>query len=204
MNNRITHLIHLSIVAFMLGVFGFSVIKVSSNINTQTNALQKSKAKSIALNEKVQSLTSSKQDIKKYSELSRIAKTVVPADKNQAEAVREIVNIAAVNSISVGSITFPASSLGSSSSSTNIVTTGNKSTLSQLKPVANIPGVYQLTINVTGDPNKPVAYDKFVGFLNGLEKNRRTAQVTSVSINPSNDKPGDISFNLSLNEYIKP
>ncbi len=204
MNAKLIYRIQLVIVAVLVITFGYSVISTNKKISSGISELQNLKAKSIALDDKVQGLTSAKQDITKYAEISRIARAVVPADKNQAQAVREIVNIAASNGIGIGSITFPASSLGAYTNTTGSPVPGSKSALSQLKPVANIPGVYQLTINVSGDPTKPVAYDKFVNFLSGLERNRRTAQVTSVSINPSGDKPSDITFNLSLNEYIKP
>ena len=138
--------------------------------------------------------------VKTYAELEKIAKSVVPQDKDQAEAVREIVNIAAANGVSLSTISFPASNLGSLNAQATTTTTS----LSQLQPVKNIPGVYQLQISVVGDPNKPVAYDKFISFLAALERNRRTAQVSTISIQPNLANRNLLTFTLSLNEYIKP
>ncbi len=165
------------------------------------------KAKTEALATEQQGLVKAKKDIKTYAELEIIAKSVVPQDKDQAEAVREIVNIAAANGVSLSNISFPASSLGSliaqappATSTTSKPTTS----LSQLQPVKNISGVYQLQISVVGDPSKPVAYDKFINFLSALEHNRRTAQVSTISIQPNLVDRNLLTFTLSLNEYIKP
>jgi hypothetical protein len=70
--------------------------------------------------------------------------------------------------------------------------------------VPNIPGVYQLQITVEGDSSKPVQYNSFLNFLTALEHNRRTAQVSTVSIAPSASNPNLLSFTLTLEEYIKP
>jgi len=204
--------IGLLVIALFAGVYG-----VNSLLESRAKTLTHLKAKSQALSQEHLSLAKAKQEIKQYSDLEKITHAVVPEDKNQAEATREIVNIAAANGISLGSITFPASTLGtatvgSSSSGTatpsanSAVTsvTNSKNALSQLVAVKNIPGVYQLLINVEGNPDKPVPYDKFINFLSALEHNRRTAQVSNIAISPNADNRNLLTFTLSLNEYIKP
>jgi len=146
--------------------------------------------------------------------LNKIAEAVVPQDKNQAEAVREIVNIAAANGVTLASVTFPASTLGdlpsagvsaSSSQAAGPTPTNNsKDKLSQLTAVKNIPGVYQLPITIKGDANNPVRYDRFISFLGDLEHNRRTAQVESITLSPDTNDSNLITFELTLSEYIKP
>ena len=183
------------------------------------------KAKSSALGQERQALVTSKKQIEKYASLEKITRTVVPEDKNQAEAVGELVKIAAKNKISLSSITFPASTLGISKGASASTANGgaaaavtgaglgsgagsaaaNKNAaLSQLQPISNIPGVYLLVITVQSDTNNPVPYSQFVGFLGDLERNRRTAQVSSITLSPNDDNRNKISFTLNINEYIKP
>jgi hypothetical protein len=173
------------------------------------------KAKSLALAQEQLSLINAKKDIKTYASLEQIAQSVVPEDKDQAEAVREIVNIAAANNVSLASINFPASTLGTSSSgSTTATTTPSASTsananssinkFSQLLPVKSIAGVYDLQITVKSDPNQPVQYNAFISFLSALEHNRRTAQISTITLEPNSSNPGLLTFSLTLNEYIKP
>lgn len=176
-------------------------------LESQASNLLSLKAKTQALATEQQGLVKAKKDIKTYSSLEAIAKSVVPQDKDQAEAVREIVNIAATYNVSLATISFPASTLGSSAATpTPTASTSTKPTtsLSQLQPVKNIPAVYQLSITVVSDPAKPVAYDKFISFLSALEHNRRTAQVSAITIQPNLVNRSLLTFTLNLNEYIKP
>lgn len=225
MNSRRVHTLllvglGLLFIALLGGVYGANKL-----LTTQARDLIDLKAKSQALEQEQISLNKSKKDIEKYKDLNKIAQAVVPQDKNQAEGVREIVNIAAQNGVTLASITFPASTLGSlpggvsaTSSSTGGGTAsapaaasgsasagGGKTTnLSQLTPVKNIPGVYQLPITIKGDSNQPVQYDRFISFLSALEHNRRTAQVVSITLEPALTNSQMVTFELTVNEYIKP
>lgn len=193
-------LLGLLFVGLVLGTY-----EANSLFKSQANKLVSLKAKSLALTSEQQSLVQAKKDIVTYSSLDKIAKSVVPQDKDQAEAVREIVNIAVSYGVSLSTVSFPASTLGTSNAL--ISASPSKSSgpsLSQLTPVKNIPGVYQLQITVIGDPAKPVAYDKFISFLSALEHNRRTAQVIAIAIQPNAANRSLLTFSLTLNEYIKP
>lgn len=188
-------------------------------LGTQSNKLVALKSKNQALQQEQINLDLAKKDIKTYGELNKIAEAVVPQDKDQAEAVREIVNISAANGVVLSSITFPASTLGnlptggvpSASSGTASGTSGAASasgntkanTLSQLTPVPSIPGVYQLPITIKSDTDHPVLYASFINFLSDMEHNRRTSQVQSIELQPSSN-PDLVNFTLILNEYIKP
>lgn len=192
----------------LLGLLFVGLVAGTYEANTlfesQATKLVGLKAKSLALTSEQQSLVQAKKDIVTYSGLEKIAKSVVPQDKDQAEAVREIVNIAASNGVSLATVSFPASTLGSSNALASTTTKSSGSSLSQLTAVKNIPGVYQLQITVVGDPTKPVAYDKFISFLAALEHNRRTAQVIAIGIQPNTANRSLLTFSLTLNEYIKP
>lgn len=182
---------------------GFALIGsglVANALLSQKSAeLSKAKAESQVADELQQSLKKSKADIAKYAELNSIAKTVVPQDKDQAQAVSEIVKIAADSGIpNLSSISFPASTLG------GVGSARSSATLTQLTPVKGIPGVYELPITITQDGNSYVSYDSFLTFLRKLENNRRTAQVSSINIQPDAKDPNQIRFTLIVNEYIKP
>lgn len=199
----------LLIIAFIGGAY-----VVNSTLTAKADKLTAQKAKSQALVQQNTSLNKAKKDMQKYAELNKIAKAVVPEDKDQAQAVREIVNIAGANNVALSAINFPASSLGNTpagtpatSSSTvpkAVVVNPKAKSLSQLLPVKSIPGVYQLPITVVGDSNQPVQYSEFLNFLTALENNRRTAQVASITLTPAAKNRDRLVFTLTINEYIKP
>lgn len=206
-------LIVLLFVGLLGGVYGTNKL-----LTSQASKLTALKTKSLAQDQEQATLKKAKKQIAQYTDLNKIAQSVVPQDKNQAEAVREIVNLAADNDVQLASISFPASTLGNTASgaaaaSTSATTatpsvaatatTDKASALSQLTPVKTMPGVYQLTINILST-SKAVKYNQLINFLHALEQNRRTAQVTAITIQPSTDDPSVLSFQLSLNEYIKP
>ena len=152
------------------------------------------------LDAEAQQLNKAKGDISKYHDLAAIAKSVVPQDKDQAQTVRQIVDIARANGIALSSITFPTSTLGTSgpgTASTNV-------SLSQLTPVKGISGVYDLQLTVASDANNPVPYSQFVNFLTALEHNRRTALISNIILQPNEKDRSTLSFTLDLDEYIKP
>lgn len=170
-------------------------------LSQQANKLSKLRGDTQAAEQQQTSLIKDKKDLVKYSELNTIAASVVPQDKDQAQAVQQIVNIASSNGIpNLSSITFPTSTLGTKTSGT----TSSKSSLTQLIPVAGISGVYNMQITITQVTSDSVPYDNFISFLTGLEQNRRTAEVTSITVQPDATHPNRVSFTLVLNEFIKP
>jgi hypothetical protein len=227
MNSKRLYLVLLGVIAVLLLGLLVGAYNINKLLGSQATKLTAAKAQSMSLQQEQQSLIKAKQDIKSYTSLQQITEAVVPEDKNQAEAVREIVNIAAANGVSLASITFPASTLGAgvvpttgsaatpaatpapaapSAASSPAATSTSPTTgdLSQLTPVANIPGVYQLAITVAGDSTKPVQYNQFIAFLSALEHNRRTAQVSSITLTPDSKDPNQLTFTLGISEYIKP
>lgn len=174
-----------------------------SLLQGQSKKLVANRLKVSQLQDEQVELTKAKSDIKKYKSLAEIAKVVVPQDKDQAQAVREIVKIASTHNIVLSSITFPASLLGTAPGTVGAATS-TKPQLSQLKPVKGITGVYDLAITVQSDQNQPVPYSNFLDFLQSLEQNRRTALINGITILPGDKDPSKVSFTLVLDEYIKP
>jgi hypothetical protein len=162
-------------------------------LQSKSNQLATSRALASQLSTQQTGLQKSKHDIARYSDLEKITKAIVPQDKDQAQAVREITNIASANNISLTTISFTSSTLGST-----------KPSLSQLTPVANIPGVYNLQITIGNNANNTVTFNQLDAFLRGLENNRRTAAVSSLSIQPQANSANRLTFTLIINTYIKP
>jgi len=178
----------------LVGV-GYGANKV---LGQQAAKLAKLRADNDTANNQQAALLQDKKDIQKYSELNTIAESIVPQDKDQAEAVRQIVNIAKANGIELSSITFPTSTLGTSKLSTA------RPGLTQLSQVVGITGVYNLAITITQATSSSVPYTSFLSFLSGLEQNRRTAQVSSINVQPDAKIPNNVSFTLTVDEFIKP
>jgi hypothetical protein len=164
--------------------------------------LSLAKAAAQAANDQTIQLTKNKQDITKYSELNTIAQKIVPQDKDQAEAVSEIVKIAGDSGIGqLSAITFPASTLGTVNTGSTVRLPPG---LTQVTPVKGISGVYDFQITITQSSADEVPYNTFINFLSNLENNRRTAQVSSITVTPDSNKAGLVSFTLIIDEYIKP
>ena len=186
--------------------------ETNSLLAQKANRLDALKARTGALALEQINLRKAKKQIITYSGLRQVTQTIVPEDKDQAEAVREIVSLANKDHVPLSGISFPNSTLGSTSTPTSSTTSSSAASassasvnrFSQLTQVKDIPGVYTLTITVQGDPNNMVTYSRFINFLSDLERNRRTAQVSTINITPNANDHSLLSFTLTLNEYIKP
>lgn len=186
-------------------------------LRRQSERLVELKLERILLDEQQAALVQANKDIEKYAELEQISKSVVPQDKDQAKAVREIIDIADQVGIRIRSISFPSSNLGAAPTTTPSQSdTGDDSqsaskpatpSVSQASPVDGVAGVYSLEMNIVPDTTSlPVTYYQFLDFLERLENNRRTAQVTRIKIDPvSSDQENPyITFTLTINIFIKP
>ncbi|HYH36467.1 MAG TPA: hypothetical protein VD706_03140 [Candidatus Saccharimonadales bacterium] len=222
-SKRLHRVLTITLVLLSIGLIG-GTYGVNKLLVSESDNLVVLKAKNQALDQEQVSLGKAKNDIKRYDNLNKIAQAVVPQDKDQAQTVRQIVNIAAKNGVTLASINFPVSTLGNLPSGTAPASgttaapaaaapavtkpaagaADKTANLSQLTPVKNIPGVYQLPITITNDAAHPVRYDNFINFLSDLEHNRRTSQVQTITIQPANSDRGAIIFNITLNGYIKP
>lgn len=187
-----------------------SVIYGDQFLKDKAEELEKLKVQSLSLQEQQRTLVQAKRDVQNYSELESIAKTVVPQEKDQARTVREIISLADSAGVNIATITFPSSTLGDKKPSKS---TGAKddaksapapaNTTSQIEPVKEISGLYQMDINVQGG-GTPVPYQSFLDFLAKLEQNRRTAQVINLNVQPASSNRNEVTFSLIIRVYIKP
>lgn len=185
-------------IVLALGVIAATVLSTSM-LRKQSDKLVERKLETMSLDEQQNALATATKSVQKYSQLNDIARAVVPQDKDQAKTVRELVNIASQSGIKLGTISFPASTLGQTPGS------GVKSSaVTQVKPVKGIPGLSVMEINIQQDGNSPTTYPRFIDFLARLENNRRTSQVTSITVQPMPQNRAMLTFSLVLNSYIKP
>jgi len=186
----------------LLVLLGASILAAANEAN---NLLESKSRTLVSLRSSVQAtnslktqLAENKKDIATYADLNTIAKSVVPQDKDQAEAVREIVSLASQSGIpQLSSISFPPSTLGGTS-----VKIGGG--LTQVTAVKGIPRVYDLQITITQTSSDAVPYNSFIAFLARIEQNRRTAQVSSINVQPDQTNPSLVAFTLVIDEFIKP
>lgn len=187
---------------------GFVFMRGNQLLEKKSEELVELKAANEALETQSIELVTAKQEIERYSDLENITQSIVPQDKDQARAVAEIVTLAAQNGIALREINFPSSNLGTSpqaSGGQRGRSSGSRSsTPSQITPVDGIKGVYSLEVTIV--PQNYVNYGQFIQFLASLEKNRRIAQVTKISIDPQTTDSNTplVDFLLTINIFTKP
>ncbi len=197
-------------IIIFIGLVISSVIFGDLYLQKQTAHLVDLKRDYKVLDEQQLALIQANKDIVKYTDLENIAKSIVPQDKDQAKVVREIINIAANSGVPIQYISFPSSSLGQASAKQTVVSPTDTTTPrivtppSQLKTVDGISGVYQMEITVQSATSNPINYQQLIDFLTKLENNRRTAQVSSISVIPDTKNRKLVTFSLVVNVYIKP
>ncbi len=174
------------------------------------------KVQAAATDNQLNSLALAKKEIKQYGYFKTVAKEVIPNDKDQAAAVLQINQFASQSGFVLQAISFPTSSLGLSSLSTgqaSAQTALPSSLLSQALPVVGVKGLYsvQLTITPQTDQDLPdsqqVTYAKLLDFLNRIENNQRTAQISQIIIKPLYNNDGSFrsfDFTLGINIFIRP
>lgn len=198
----------------LLAIAGIGSVYLGNNLlKASADKLNNLKLQTSVIDEQQNSIVQAKRDIEKYAELEKIAKSIVPQDKDQARTIREIVKFASEAGVPISSITFPESELGNAvlrpptpapAAGTAAPTGPVTPPVSQVTPVEGIKGVYQLQITLQNDKDSPARYQSFINFLRKLEQNRRTSQVTNVGIQPEAANRNLITYSMDINVYIKP
>lgn len=185
------------------GLLGATVYFGNQSLQTEADKLVDLKAINETLEAQQTNLLKAQRDIQKYSDIEEITQSIVPQDKDQARAVREMVTLAGESGFELQSVTFPSSNLGSTQNSGSNKKSNQSSGISQAVPVPGINGVYSL--EATLQPKDNITYPQFLTFLKKLENNRRTSQVSRVRIAPADDSNRDlISFTLTIKLFLKP
>jgi len=209
MNTKRIFFVMVGIINFLAICSVAAVVLGNAHLVRQSKQLVELKLESRLLEEQQSALQQANKDIEKYSALEKVAKTIVPQDKDQARTVREISKIAQESGVVLSSINFQSSNLGTAvpkpiaNDSESTTKAPAAPPLSQVKPVEGISGVFSLEITIASDTLKPIPYQNFLDFLARLENNRRTSHVENIGITPSGDG-GSLSFVIKLNAYVKP
>jgi hypothetical protein len=217
MNSKKLYYILIGVVVLLVGGLVGGAYGSNMLLQGQAQKLVDARSKSAALELQQAQLAKAKASVIKYDLIGKVAKSVVPQDKNQAQTVRELVTIANKNGIKLANISFPSSTLGTApvpgpvasgaapaTPATPATPKTDTTNLSQLLPLKTISGVYTLQIVVQSDSAATIPYDKFISFLADLENNRRTALVSGITLSPDAKDATKVSFALNLDEYIKP
>jgi hypothetical protein len=201
-----------------MSVLGLSMLSAKSQKMVDLKSQNK------VLDSQLSSLGRARKEVQQYSYFKQVAKSVIPSDKDQAHAVLDIFQLADEAGISLQSVTFPSSNLGSSvpptsaadstsTSGSNAQTAAPQTVISQAKPVTGISGLYSIELTITPatgpqvPANKQVTYPKMLDFLDRLERNRRTSQITQVNVQTLTGNVGSnqlINFSLTTNIFIRP
>ncbi len=201
LSSKQAHIAMIFVTSLLTILVFVSAFLVNSMLQKKSNLLVTARLDNRLLDEQQTALRAATKTVEKYRELNTIAKAIVPQDKDQAEAVRELAKIASDSGIKLGSVSFPASTLGQTAAKGSTASPGG---VTQVKPVTGIPGVYSMEISVQQDSGSPTTYPKLIDFLGRLENNRRTAQVSNVTVQPTPQDRTKLTFSLILNAYIKP
>lgn len=140
----------------------------------------------------------------KNKDTADLLATIIPAEKDQARAVRDITQIATAYDLSLRSVNFPGSDLNSAKkTATN--ETAAKASVSQAKPVAGLNGVLgmEVSLELTHiNVSNSISTNQVLGFLERIENNRRNIRVTSINFGTAVDEGKTLKVNALL--FIKP
>lgn len=214
MTSKRVNMVMVGLVA-TLGLFSIGVTVLGDKLlQKEAEKLVEVKLENAVIETEQEALSRAISDLETYRELYEITQQIVPSDKNQAQATREIIALADEAKIKIAGVSFPSSKLGvkptapaaPSSDPASPAPTApapKTSSVSQSEPVKGIPGLSQLEISVVSETTSPVSYEQLIQFLEKLENNRRTAQVSGLSILPSQLDNSLITFTLTITVYIK-
>lgn len=150
---------------------------------------------------------------------SDLLEKIVPKNKDQAKTIAELLKISEEIGVTINTMTFPASELGNNATGKTVVGTtptaaaANSTAITQAKPVVNIPGLLGIEVSLSqidrlgSDSGSGITYKQLLGFLEAVEKNRRTMQIKTLQISPLKSATGSISgyaLTLTMNIYVKP
>lgn len=139
-------------------------------------------------------------NLEKYSETAGVLEEVIPKEKDQARAVREIDAIAKQNGMAINTLTFPSSDLNKTTPAGGTAATPTTA-VSQAKPVKGLNGVLGIDVNVElrSQNESPISTDQLLSMLRAIENNRRNMRVTSINFNA-----GDQTVDIKLTIFVKP
>ena len=172
----------------------------SSLLSKNSQKLVEYKAENAGIEQSKKIYNKAAIDLKKYQPLKAAVDEALPKEKDQAKAVKEIYQIASETGIQIEEIKFTDSTLGQKAKPTTTTPTDNSSastapkestpatpSITQAKPIKNISGVLGIEMTLKIKPNTTggtIDYNRFINFIDQLSLNRRSVQITNVTIAP--------------------
>jgi hypothetical protein len=199
---------YLLIVIFMIVISSiFAMLYFSKNFMSNSEQELIAAKLEIIKQEQIESIYRQNiKDLEEFSDTANILSQIIPTEKDQAKAVREIDAIARLNGLVINTLSFPSSDLNKKPSATTPAAEGAPApaaapTVSQAKPVKGLNGVLGIDINVElrSVNEQPITTDQLLGLLRQIENNRRNMRVTSINFNA-----GDQTVVIKLIIFIKP
>lgn len=192
MNSKQLHMILLGVCALLILSFGGVLFLGIQALQDRSAELQAAVNEREVVEQQEIALITAQGDIDRYSELEELSKRIIPQEKDQARTVREIIQIAQQANVNITAINFPSSELGDD----------DDQIITQATPVDGLRGLLELRITVQMGNN--TTFNQLISFLEGLETNRRTSQVQSVSITPDRQDRTVLTPTIELSVYLKP
>src|SRR5687768_1157453 len=109
MNSKRFFYVLLGCLIVLIGLGIGTTMYGSKSLKESAKTLNDLKVETNVIDEQQNSLARAKRDIQKYAELEKIAKTIVPQEKDQARTVREIIKLAGEAGVPITSVDFPVS-----------------------------------------------------------------------------------------------
>lgn len=210
------------LIAFVLGLTlaGWMVRYASKSFVASNDQLQSARQEVSNLETKRDDLLAAKTILNdKIFDVESLSKAL-PTDKDQARVLKELYAISEVANVTIESVEFPASTLGSqtvakpsaSTSTNDKSSTTQQKVISQATPVKDIPGVQSIQVSLgaissrsLGGGQNGVRYPEMISFIKQLEHNIRTIQIRSIDISPVGAINGEplYSINLTLNIFVR-
>jgi hypothetical protein len=213
------------LVLFAAGIIlsGYIVRYASGWLAGSSNELANLRKDVYILEQKDKHLQVMKNFIASHGAEANILNEVLPSTKDQAKIVRELDSIADKANITIDSVGFPSSSLGSAPIKAPVVATEPNAKpgdtqqaadiapkivpkiISQATPLKDIAGVQSIpiTLGTIKSKNLPVGatglrYDDMIAFIRELERNQRIMQTSSIEIGQNSSPNGEKLYTLTI------
>lgn len=199
--------VYFSLIVIIVGLL-LATVAVFYGANTllkkSSNKLSQLKAENAVLEQNEKVYQKAKNDLIKYQDLQSAVNEALPKEKDQAKALKELIQIGSTTGVKIEKIEFTDSTLGDKTKPTATAgsAAGASSAVTQAKPISGISGVQGIEMKVTiSGPNDktPINYNSFINFLDLVSNNRRSMQISNLNIQP-NLKKADLTINI----FVKP
>ena len=204
MNTKKAYYLFLGVLVLMIVALGAILYFSRTFLLSNSNRLVAAKLELYKIDETESAYKKNQSLLESNVATAEALAAIVPSEKDQARAVRELTQIAGENGLTIKAVRFPGSDLVVKKT-TGTTSTTNTPSVSQAKPVPGLNNVLGVAVEVElnhATPNTPISTDQVLGFLNQLENNRRNIRVTSINFGSAVDEGKTLKMDTLI--FIKP